>query len=145
MRAAGVAAAKVRRRHLPSLSPTSIIVSLDPVELGAFEVWVADLPDPKPSREEAAAAYRPDVGEEMSRTQSPLPSPPAAQGAGRYPACPRDAQWPLANSVAAFVRAFLGRSARTIVAAIAMSIASTVIRSLGPTWPVRALKLAYLE
>ena len=88
MRAAGVAAAKVRRRHLPSLSPTSIIVSLDPVELGAFEVWVADLPDPKPSREEAAAAYRPDVGEEMSRTQSPLPSPPAAKGRGDTPRVP---------------------------------------------------------
>lgn len=54
MRAAGAAAAKVRRRHLPSLGPTSIIVSLDPVELGSLEVWIADQPDPKPSREEAA-------------------------------------------------------------------------------------------
>jgi hypothetical protein len=54
MRAAGAAAAKVRRRHLPSLGPTSIIVSLDPVELGSLEVWIADQPEPKPSREEAA-------------------------------------------------------------------------------------------
>jgi hypothetical protein len=54
MRAAGAAAAKVGRRRLPSLGPTSIIVSLDPVELGALEVWIADQPDPKPGREEAA-------------------------------------------------------------------------------------------
>jgi hypothetical protein len=27
---------------------------LDPVELGSLEVWIADQPDPKPSREEAA-------------------------------------------------------------------------------------------
>ena len=54
MRAAGAAATKVRRRHLPSLGPTSITVSLDPVELGALEVWIADQPDPKPCREEAA-------------------------------------------------------------------------------------------
>ena len=54
MRAAGAAAAKVGRRHLPSLGPTSIIVSLDPVELGAVEVWIAHQPDPKPSLEEAA-------------------------------------------------------------------------------------------
>ena len=39
------AAAKVRRRHLPSLGPTSSIVSLDPVERGAPEVWIADQPD----------------------------------------------------------------------------------------------------
>jgi hypothetical protein len=32
------AAAKVRRRHLPSLGPTSIIVSLDPVELSWQQV-----------------------------------------------------------------------------------------------------------
>ena len=54
MRAAGAAAAKVRRRHLPSLGSTSIIVSLDPIELGSLEVWIADQPDPKPSRGEAA-------------------------------------------------------------------------------------------
>ena len=41
MRAAGAAAAKVGRRHLPSLGPTSIIVSLDPIELGALEVWIS--------------------------------------------------------------------------------------------------------
>jgi hypothetical protein len=54
MRAAGAAAGKVRREHLPSLAPTSITISLDPVELGALEVWIADQPDPKPTREEAA-------------------------------------------------------------------------------------------
>ena len=53
MRAAGAAAAKVRRRHLPSLGPTSIIVSLDPIELGSLEVWIANQPEPKPGREEA--------------------------------------------------------------------------------------------
>jgi hypothetical protein len=39
---------------MPSLTPTSITVSLDPIELGAVEVWIADQPDPKPTREEAA-------------------------------------------------------------------------------------------
>jgi hypothetical protein len=38
-----------RRFALRSLGPTSIIVSLDPVELGSLEVWIADQPDPKPS------------------------------------------------------------------------------------------------
>ena len=54
MRATGAVAAKVGRRHLPSLGPTSIIVLLDPIELGSLEVWIADQPDRKPSREEAA-------------------------------------------------------------------------------------------
>jgi hypothetical protein len=54
MRAAGAAAGKVRHDDMPSLTPTSITVSLDPIELGALEVWIADQPDPKPSREEAA-------------------------------------------------------------------------------------------
>ena len=54
MRAAGAAASKVRRRHMPSLGPTSIVVTLDPVELGSLEIWIADQPDPKPSRGEAA-------------------------------------------------------------------------------------------
>ena len=67
MRAAGAAAAKVRRRHLPSLGPTSIIVSLDPIELGSLEVWIADQPEPKPNRERGRAApYRRGVGEEMT-------------------------------------------------------------------------------
>lgn len=53
MRAAGSAAGKVRRGIGPALTTTTIAVSLDPVELGAFEVWIADQPDPKPTREEA--------------------------------------------------------------------------------------------
>jgi hypothetical protein len=55
MRAAGAAAGKVRHEDMPrpSLTPTSITVSLDPIELGALEVWIADQPDPKPSRREA--------------------------------------------------------------------------------------------
>jgi hypothetical protein len=54
MRAAGTAAGKIRRDHLPALTTTTIAVSLDPIELGALEVWIADQPDPKPTREEAA-------------------------------------------------------------------------------------------
>jgi hypothetical protein len=54
MRAAGAAARKIRHDDMPSLTPTSITVSLDPIELGALEVWIADQPDPKPTREEAA-------------------------------------------------------------------------------------------
>jgi hypothetical protein len=53
MRAAGKAAGKVRRGIGPALNTTTIAVSLDPVELGALEVWIADQPDPKPTREEA--------------------------------------------------------------------------------------------
>jgi hypothetical protein len=53
VRAAGVAARGVRRDRLRSLAPTSITVSLDPIELGALEVWIADQPDPKPSRQQA--------------------------------------------------------------------------------------------
>jgi hypothetical protein len=46
-------------RQLPGRSPRRglqepIIVSQDPIELGSLEVWIADQPDPKPSREEAA-------------------------------------------------------------------------------------------
>jgi hypothetical protein len=33
------------------LGPTSIIASLDPVELSFREVWIADQPDPKPAAE----------------------------------------------------------------------------------------------
>ena len=54
MRAAGAAAARLRRGRLPSLRATTIPVTLDPTELGALEVWIADQPDPKPSRQEAA-------------------------------------------------------------------------------------------
>ncbi|MBV8447402.1 MAG: hypothetical protein JO124_05365 [Hyphomicrobiales bacterium] len=53
MRAAGRAAAKVKKGRLPSLSNTTIAVTLDPIELGALEVWISDQPDPKPSRQEA--------------------------------------------------------------------------------------------
>jgi hypothetical protein len=54
MRAAGAATAKMRRDHLPSRgATTSITVSLDAIELGALDVWIADQPHPKPSREEA--------------------------------------------------------------------------------------------
>ena len=54
MRAAGKAAAKVKRGELPSLSATTIAVTLDTVEIRALEVWIAEQPDPKPSRQEAA-------------------------------------------------------------------------------------------
>jgi hypothetical protein len=54
MRAAGAATGKIHRDHLPALSTTTIVVSLDPIELGALEVWIADQPGPKPTREEAA-------------------------------------------------------------------------------------------
>jgi hypothetical protein len=53
MRAAGSAAGKVRRSRGPALTTTTIAVSLDPIELGALEIWIADQPDPKPTREEA--------------------------------------------------------------------------------------------
>jgi hypothetical protein len=54
MRAAGAAAAKVRRGYQPSpTSATTIAVSLDEIELGALDIWVADQPDPKPSRQDA--------------------------------------------------------------------------------------------
>jgi hypothetical protein len=39
MRAAGAAAGKVRHDDMPSLTPTSITVSLDPIELRALEDW----------------------------------------------------------------------------------------------------------
>jgi hypothetical protein len=85
MRAAGAAAAKVRRRDLHSLGPTSIIVSLDPVELGSLEVWIAGQPDPQPSREEVSpAAYRPGVGEEMTPHAKPSTESTSGQdGRGR--------------------------------------------------------------
>jgi hypothetical protein len=44
----------IRYDDEPGLAPTSIAISLDPLELGALEVWIADQPDPKPSRQEAA-------------------------------------------------------------------------------------------
>jgi hypothetical protein len=53
VRAAGVGARMVRRHRLRSLAPASITGSLDAIELGALEVWIADQPDPKPSRQEA--------------------------------------------------------------------------------------------
>jgi hypothetical protein len=55
MRAAGVAAGKLRRDHLPASPATaSIVVPLDATDIGALDAWIADQPAPKPSREEAA-------------------------------------------------------------------------------------------
>jgi hypothetical protein len=55
MRAAGAAAAKVKREHLaaPPVG-TSLVISLDAIEMGALDLWIADQPDPKPTRHEAA-------------------------------------------------------------------------------------------
>ena len=55
MRAAGAAAAKVKREHL-SVPPasTSLVLSLDAIELGALDLWIEDQPRPKPTRQEAA-------------------------------------------------------------------------------------------
>jgi hypothetical protein len=54
MRAAGAAAAKVKRGY-PSDPPdnTPVVSSLDVIELGALDLWIHDHPHPKPSRQEA--------------------------------------------------------------------------------------------
>ena len=55
MRAAGAAAAKVKRGYLsdPPDNPP-VVLSLDAIELGALDLWIQDQPDPKPTRQEAA-------------------------------------------------------------------------------------------
>ena len=43
------------RDHISvSTATTSITIRLDMIELGALDLWIADQPDPKPSREEAS-------------------------------------------------------------------------------------------
>jgi hypothetical protein len=55
MRAAGVAATKVKRDYLSDPPDnTSVVLSLDAIELGALDLWIDDHPDPKPTRQEAA-------------------------------------------------------------------------------------------
>ncbi|SEE03945.1 hypothetical protein SAMN05444161_4693 [Rhizobiales bacterium GAS191] len=78
MRAAGAAASTVRRGRLAKpAAAVSIIVSLDPTELGALELWIADQPDPKPTREEAARRL---ISEALIRKRSP--SRRTARGGG---------------------------------------------------------------
>ena len=44
------------RDHISvSTAKTSITIQLDMIELDAVDLWIADQPDPKPSREEASA------------------------------------------------------------------------------------------
>ena len=52
MRAAGKAAAHKTREIVASTDPP-ITLDLDPIELGALDLWIADQPDPKPSRNDA--------------------------------------------------------------------------------------------
>jgi hypothetical protein len=55
MRAAGAAAARVKREHMGgSAGVTPLVVQLDVIELGALDLWIEDQPEPKPSRQEAA-------------------------------------------------------------------------------------------
>jgi hypothetical protein len=54
MRAAGVAASKMRRDYLPGdASATEISISLEATQLAALDAWIASQPDPKPDRKEA--------------------------------------------------------------------------------------------
>jgi hypothetical protein len=54
MRAAGKAAARLAKNHAPDIaSKTPVVTMLDPIELGALDVWIADQPEPKPTRSEA--------------------------------------------------------------------------------------------
>jgi len=54
MRAAGAAAARVRRDHVPDvLAKTPVIAMLDAAELRALDAWIDSRPEPKPSRSEA--------------------------------------------------------------------------------------------
>jgi hypothetical protein len=67
MGAAGAAAAKVKREHLPAPPVgTSLVISLGAIEMGALDLWIADQPDPKPtpSRSRAEADQR-GAGEEV--------------------------------------------------------------------------------
>ena len=52
MRAAGKAVARTTREVVVSTEPP-ITLHLDPIELGALDLWIADQPDPKPSRNDA--------------------------------------------------------------------------------------------
>ena len=54
MRAAGAVAAKVRRDDLPLSGKSPLVLSLDPIEFGALDLWIEDQPDPKPTRQDAA-------------------------------------------------------------------------------------------
>ncbi|SDR64231.1 hypothetical protein SAMN05519103_09557 [Rhizobiales bacterium GAS113] len=54
MRTAGKAAARLAKDHAPDIATkTPVVTMLDPIELGALNVWIADQPDPKPSRPKA--------------------------------------------------------------------------------------------
>jgi hypothetical protein len=54
MRAAGKAVARVRRDPASGLpAKTPVVTMLDPGELGALDAWIAQQPEPKPSRPEA--------------------------------------------------------------------------------------------
>ncbi len=54
IRAAGEAAARVRRDHATGLlAKTPVVAMLDPTELDALDAWIAARPEPKPSRSEA--------------------------------------------------------------------------------------------
>ena len=52
MQAAGKALARTKRHVLSEEPP--ITFHLDPIELGALDLWIADQPDPKPDRGGAA-------------------------------------------------------------------------------------------
>ncbi|MFI5011789.1 MAG: hypothetical protein ACHQAY_05540 [Hyphomicrobiales bacterium] len=68
MRAAGTAAAKLRRDHVVSTASASqIAVSLDAIELRALDLWIAGQPDPKPDRGEAARRL---INEALTRKES---------------------------------------------------------------------------
>ena len=59
MQAAGKAAARLAKDHAPDIgSKTPIVVMLAPTELGALDVWIADQPEPKPTRPEAIRRLR---------------------------------------------------------------------------------------
>jgi hypothetical protein len=52
--ASGIAGTVSRDRLSVSTAKTSITIELDVLEVGALDLWIADQPDPKPSREEAS-------------------------------------------------------------------------------------------
>jgi hypothetical protein len=52
--APGIAGIVSRDRLSVSTAKTSITIELDVLEVGALDLWIADQPDPKPSREEAS-------------------------------------------------------------------------------------------
>jgi hypothetical protein len=59
VRAAGAVTGMIRYDDHPGLAPTSIAISLDPLGLGALEVWIADQPAPKRSRQEVGGRRDP--------------------------------------------------------------------------------------